>query len=217
MKKIVICAALFAAATSLLSALDFAVGARAAFGLGVGTDVKMDDTDLNLGKTMDVDGLVFGKLWFTENIILQAELGTTAHKVGMTTKGDELSTSGSDSRDASGYLTFDTLDVPLLVGYDIPLGDSFSLTPFFGPQVSFVLGKAESGGDFSGTFKPKSPVLFDVVFGASAAYNLGPGAIVGDVRYNLGLIPLTVKDSGDDLFTPRALLFGLGYQLKFEK
>ena len=109
---------------------------------------------------------------------------------------------------------FNTLDIPVLVGYNLELSDGLTVTPFAGPQLSLVLGKGKLGGDMDGDLEFKSSVLFDLVLGANLGYEVGPGALVADLRYNLGLVALKDKDSGDKICTPRALGLSVGYQIK---
>jgi hypothetical protein len=206
MKKLVALAAAVAVSAASAFALDLTVGGRGAFGFGLGTSVDMEDVDLDMGKSMNFGGAVFGKIGITDTISVQPELGFTVHKVGMKV---------SDF-DVKGTGTFNTLDIPVLVGYNLEVADGLTVTPFAGPQLSFALGKCKMGGDFSdmGDAEFKSPLLFDIVLGANAAYEVGPGAVVADLRYNLGLIALKEKESEEKLFTPRALGVSLGYQMK---
>lgn len=204
MKKIIALAAAVAVSAVSAFALDVAVGARGAFGMGLGTSTY-DDIDLDMGKSLNFGGAVFGKIGITEQISVQPEIGFTHHTVGM--KMD----------DVKGTVGVNTLDIPVLVGYNLEVMDGFTVTPFLGPQLSFVLGKGKFGGDFSDfadDVEFKSPLLFDVVLGANCAYEVGPGAIVADLRYNLGLIALKDKEEGEKLVTPRALGLSVGYQLK---
>ena len=204
MKKIIALAAAVAVSAVSAFALDLAVGARGAFGMGLGTSTY-DDFDLDMGKSLNFGGAVFGKIGITEQISVQPEIGFTHHTVG------------EKMDDVKGTIGFNTLDIPVLVGYNLEVMDGFTVTPFLGPQLSFALGKGKFGGDFSDfadDVEFKSPLLFDIVLGANAAYEVGPGAIVADLRYNLGLIALKEKESESKLVTPRALGLSVGYQLK---
>ena len=206
MKKILAFAAAVAVSAVSAFALDVAVGARGAFGMGLGTDIHADgDEKLDMGKSLNFGGAIFGKIGITEQISVQPEIGFTHHTVG------------EKMDDYKGTVGFNTLDIPVLVGYNLEVMDGFTVTPFLGPQLSFALGKGKFGGDFSDfadDVEFKSPLLFDVVLGANCAYEVGPGAIVADLRYNLGLIALKEKESEEKLVTPRALGLSLGYQLK---
>ncbi len=205
MKKIIALAAAVAVSAVSAFALDLAVGARGAFGMGLGTSTY-DDIDLDMGKSLNFGGAVFGKIGITEQISVQPEIGFTHHTVGL-----KVDAGGETYK---GTVGVNTLDIPVLVGYNLEVMDGFTVTPFLGPQLSFVLGKGKFGGDFDGDVEFKSPLLFDIVLGANAAYEVGPGAIVADLRYNLGLIALKEKESEEKLVTPRALGLSVGYQLK---
>lgn len=210
MKKLIAFVAATFAAVSLASAADITIGARGAFGLGLGTSVE-DPLELDTGKCLDFGFTAFGKIGLTEAIAIQPELGFTHHTVGM--KYDlDLGMFGSYS--AKGTMGVNTLDFAVLGVYDIAINDAFTVSPFAGPQLGFVLGKGNGGGDMDGDVEFKSPILFDIVLGAGVSYKVGPGAIVGDLRYNLGLIALKEKDSEKTLCTPRALKLSVGYQIK---
>ena len=206
MKKLIAFVAATFAAVSLASAADITIGARGAFGLGLGTSVE-DPLELDTGKCLDFGFTAFGKIGLTEAIAIQPELGFTHHTVGM--KFD-MGPFGS----MKGTVGVNTLDFAVLGVYDIAINDAFAVSPFAGPQLGFVLGKGNGGGDMDGDVEFKSPILFDIVLGAGVSYKVGPGAIVGDLRYNLGLIALKDKDREETLCTPRALKLSVGYQIK---
>ena len=128
--------------------------------------------------------------------------------------------------------SYNAIDIPVLVGWDIGIGDSLTVTPLAGVKGTFVVGKAKFKEDYDNyddyeiedypdSFDHKNKFLFGLVFGVSAAYKLGPGALVGDVRYNLGLTNVGVKFDEPDyhkkvsIATPRDLQFSLGYQIAF--
>ena len=208
MKKIIALAVTMAAAVTMATA-EITVGARGIFGLGLGTTVSSDFDDLgmevDLGKSLDFGFAAFVKIPVWEALGVQPELGFTHHQVGL--KWDF----GIVTLEGTGAIN--TIDLPVLVTYDIAINDAFSVTPFLGPQLSFPLGKVAMGGDFDGDGDIDSKVLFSIVLGANVSYKVGPGAIVGDLRYNLGLTPLKSDDT--DMLTLRALLFSVGYQIQF--
>lgn len=242
MKKFLVFVAAMVATVALSSAQDFTIGARGAFATGFGTDVAKEDkglygdfdysdteVDLDLAKTMNFGGAIFAKIGITDTVSVQPEIGFTYHKIGI--KFDKYAKEArvEDSQLVSittadvsekGIVSFTTIDIPVLIGYDIEVSDGFILTPFAGPQLSLIVGKEKASGDFllGDDFKFSSPFLFDLVFGANVAFDVGPGAIVADIRYNFGLTPLYQKlgSFGQcwEFGTPRALGVSLGYQMK---
>lgn len=102
----------------------------------------------------------------------------------------------SDATDAEGALKLDYLEVPLLVGLEIPLENS-SVTPsvFAGPDVGFKLGCDLEGIDCGEAY---NSVDFGLVFGAGLAFQLRTVAIVVDGRYGLGLTN-TLDTGGTDV------------------
>lgn len=118
------------------------------------------------------------------------------------------------------------IDIPVLVGWDFKIGDNLTVTPLVGPKISIPVGEfsaeieASSGGvslNVPYNLDIDTSVLFSIVVGAGVAYKVGPGAIVGDLRYNIGASELKTEDSGEKIAiaTPRSLQLSVGYQISF--
>ena len=188
----------------------------------LGFDVSVDsDVSVNLGKTLGFGGAAFVKVPIWNALGVQPELGFTYNTIGIDTTIDAsvqgsyygVSVDESYSDDATITVSYTTLDIPVLITYDIAVNDALTVTPMPGPQLSIPLGKAKLGGDGDGDADIDSKVLFGIVLGVNGAFNVGPGAIVADLRYNLGLPALKSEDL--EVATPRALAISLGYQMKF--
>lgn len=207
MKKLIAFAVAAVAAVSLATA-EITVGARGIFGIGLGTTLsdKIEDSgnDLDLGGTLSVGGTAFVKIPIVASLVVQPELGFTYNMVGLDNSGFEMDCS------------YNAIDIPVLVGWDFKVGDSLTVTPLVGPKLSIPVGKftMKSEGYDDQDFDIDSPVLFSIVVGAGVAYKVGPGAIVGDLRYNIGVSSLKMKEDSD-VATPRGLQLSVGYQISF--
>jgi hypothetical protein len=60
-------------------------------------------------------------------------------------------------------------------------------------------------------------ITFGAVAGIYAGYPLGPGRLIGDVRFLFDFNPLKSKQGGssNDFLTRRGLVFALGYEFSF--
>lgn len=126
---------------------------------------------------------------------------------------------------ASISATYTSLELPILVTYDIGLGP-VTLTLLLGPNISFPINKMKITTsssiitDRSGTneWNIANKAIFGITGGAAVALRLGPGSLVTDIRYINDFTPVKAgeKDSENpmDLFTRRALALSLGYQIR---
>ncbi len=159
---------------------------------------------------------LFGKYNFTPTFGLQAELSIIGNN-GLKYEIDFYD-------DMYGYVTgsmtysYTSLDIPVLLSFDVISRERFCFTLFAGPYISFPTYKLKVSveeGSVSGTDQGDidSAVIFGLTGGVSSAFSLGKGAIIADIRYNLDFIPINVENT--NLFTRRFLAISAGYQLKF--
>lgn len=216
MKKLL---AVVAAGVVLVSALSaqITVGGKGTLALNVGTSVEKA-----MFGGMDVDtGLLVGgggSLFVRYNLPSLPALGFQADVGIMANNGFSAEVSGTlggmkYSFSAKG--TYTSLELPVLVTYDLAAGP-VTITLLAGPNLSFPLGKAKVEqsvpSDATEKWDIDSKVLFGLTAGAAVAYPLGPGAIVGDLRYTTDFNK--VKVEGQEAMTRRALTFSAGYQIK---
>ena len=204
MKKLIAFAVAAAAAVSVATAqIDLTVGARGIFGIGVGSTLGLSEKqNLDLGKSLNFGGAAFAKVPLYKGLGAQVEVGFTYNSYGTKTNGVKNS------------LSYKAIDIPLLVAYDVKVNNELTITPLFGPKFSIPIGKAtpDKGSDVD----IYNSVLFGIVAGVSGSYKVGPGAVVGDIRYNAGVSQFT---TGKDVkvstggFHPNNLQFSVGYQM----
>lgn len=227
-----------AVASLLMSASVFAaglegitVGGRGAIGTAFGTSVEDGDVDSVFPPDVGITGFIKIPVP-VKHLSVQAELGITYKALSL--KVDETETNYNynivPDYDSNGYLvgshseivpytykisyssdcSWWQIDLPILITYDFEINDKLTVSPELGPKISFPLGDFDFDG-FDGSID--SHVLFGIDFGCGMYYKVGPGAIVGDLRYDLGLTKLKVED--EDIMTPRALTFSIGYCYTF--
>ena len=210
MKKLIAFAVAAVAAVSVATAqIDLTVGARGIFGIGVGTTLGWGEKEnLDLGNSLDFGGAAFAKVPLYKGLGAQVEIGFTYNSYGRKEEGVKYSYS------------YKAIDIPLLVAYDVKVNNELTITPLFGPKFSIPVGKATGkSGSSEADVDIYNSVLFGIVTGVSASYKVGPGAVVGDIRYNNGVSHFATgkkddnKYNGGGEFVPRNLQFSVGYQM----
>lgn len=94
------------------------------------------------------------------------------------------------------------LDIALLVGYDIPVGErGFSIRPFLGPKVGIPLGKlfmvTEGPDNYSDTDSIKVSTTIGMDFGLAFSAQIGAKLVYGaDVRYGFDFNYTKNKEDG---------------------
>lgn len=202
MKKII---ALFAAAVMSTAAVfaDFSAGARAGAGINI---FEFDDADLESNVKCGFTAAVFADIDIpaVDGLVFQPEVVFTKHVFGY----DIVDTGVTFEIEVSA----NTLEFPLLLGYKIKAGESFTIMPFAGPRVSFNLGdiKMKSMG-MSQSLELDNVVNFGITAGCSAFLNVGPGSFVFDVRYNRDFTSL---ESETEIGVYQSIDISAGYTIK---
>ncbi|MCH5282791.1 MAG: PorT family protein [Treponema sp.] len=118
------------------------------------------------------------------------------------------SNNGKKMVEKYGGDTFETefsylcLDIALLVGYDIPVGErGFSIRPFLGPKVGIPLGKlfmvTEGPDNYSDTDSIKVSTTIGMDFGLAFSAQIGAKLVYGaDVRYGFDFNYTKYKEDG---------------------
>lgn len=199
-------------------------------GTGVNTEL---DTTVQPFKSFLAGGAVIGRISFdaVPGLFIQPELGFSHNRVGIKQK-----LTGSQSRKVFGStikveleaesessVAYNSIDFPILVGYDFEVGSGMVVSPFAGLSLSIPVGSVSSSvGNFSGdvvtymdgTQYSKEPYKDDDKKSSTGSedvvVSLNPGAIVGvgfgykfdqhnmimgDLRYLLDFTP--VKENVD--------------------
>jgi hypothetical protein len=139
----------------------------------------------------------FGGYAFNEKLSLQVELDF------MLNQGGEVS---------SEDIEYNSLDIPVLVKYAF-LQNPLVVGVAVGPQISIPLGDIKVASEDIGA----DGITFGAVAGLYAGYPLGPGRIIGDLRFLFDFNQLKASESGvdADVLARRALIFTVGYEFSF--
>ncbi|MBR2361689.1 MAG: outer membrane beta-barrel protein [Spirochaetaceae bacterium] len=220
MKKIIAMAVVAAVAVSMVCA-QITVGAKGTFGMNLGSklDGELPD-DAKNAFMVNGGGSIYGRynLPFLPALGVQLEFGLTANN-GAGVKVEML---GVEMTETYSYLS---LDFPLLVTYDIPVG-SIMITPMVGVNFSVPVGSPKVTINVDGE-KDSAKVdgvkvagfIPGIVAGVEVGIPAGPGSVTAGLSYVNDFTPVKMKaEEGDakvDLLTRRNFNISLGYALKF--
>ena len=217
-------------------ALNFSVGARGNFNMGLGTTFEKDsqeymdsvkDSGIDVSYPLVVGGGfgVYGHVGFFDfanNLSLGAtlEFGLNFHNG----KSYKFKMSGVE---AKGKVYAHSIDIPLMITLKVPVAETVKLDFGLGPNFSIPFGAGFVVGDEKSTLKDNyDKVTYNMniglVFDADVGFKVGPGYVLVDVRYLLDFTPTTAKpkdygSSADkvEYFYRRSLNIGVGYEFNF--
>lgn len=218
MKKLLVSAVVAVMIVSVATA-QITVGAKGIFGIGAGTSLEQDFGGADVSKKILLGGGV--GIHVRYNLPMLAALGFQTELDLLANNGIgtemEIPTMGSIKQDTF----YASLELPVLATYDFNVGP-VTLTALAGPHLSFPLGKMDIQGEMFGNpgnaqYPIDSKVLFGMTFGMAVGFPVGPGSIVGDIRYLNDFSKLRVGegDASSDMLTRRTLNISLGYQMTF--
>lgn len=235
MKKIVLVLTTALLFVSLASA-QITIGAKGIFTLNAGTKEAEDFQNLkndistvveHVGASFDSQLVVGGGggLFVRYNMPFLSSLGIQTGLDVLANNGykvEAAKTISEKTYSASISATYTSLELPILITYDIGLGP-VTLTLLLGPNISFPINKmkvttALNSSSATDEWNIANKAMFGITGGAAVALRLGPGSLVTDIRYINDFTPVKAgeKDSENpmDLFTRRALALSLGYQIR---
>ncbi len=226
MKKIIAMAVVAAVAVSMVCA-QITVGAKRTFGMNLGSKVSDEAKDI-FARNDDAKNAfmvnsgdsIYGRynLPFLPALGVQLEFGLTANNGA----GLKAEYEGVEMTATASYLS---LDFPLLVTYDIPVG-SIMITPMVGINFSvpvgspkFVFKTDENEASMDRGDLKDTGFIPGIVAGVEVGIPVGPGSITAGLSYVNDFTPVKLKSDGFDekvdLLTRRNFNISLGYALKF--
>jgi hypothetical protein len=211
---------LIMAGTAVYGAGPF-FGAKLGLGIGFhGNGEWMEDLveELkDLGASVDEkSGVAFvlspyGGYYFSDKVAVQVE---TNFMFGQK-KTWEMSYGGQSLGEIEGK--YSSLDIPLLLRFDF-INKPALFGILAGPYISLPLGDIEiaSTGEASMTVDPDG-ITAGIAAGIYGGYPIGPGRIIGDVRFIMDFNALKGKDSGvtEELLKRRGINITVGYEFLF--
>ena len=225
MKKIIaLVAAATLAASVVCAQVGVSVGAKGTFGMNLGSQLDKEAKDSmgpDVKDTFMVNG--GGQIYGRYNMPFHAPLGVQLG-FGVTANngaGMEAEQQESKAKVSVSYLS---LDIPLLITYDIPAGPVV-IMPFVGPNFSIPVGEPKERMEVDGTDMSGSSGMSvtgfvpGIVAGVAVGLPLGPGSLMFDLSYVNDFTPVKAKmegvDEKTDLLIRRNFNISLGYELKF--
>ncbi len=210
--------------------MAFAVSAVSAFAVEAALGVR-GDVSMNLGSTFSGDGadyygtssdMVWGGGFSLYGVI--DFYNTEQFAIGVQ---PELGIQFNNGVKKSKYgftntITNHTFEIPVLLTMKYNVTPNVYFGGGIGPYVSFQMGKMKSRVEGSG-FDPTTTdhsskgATFGVAFDLKTGVKAGSGYFVFDVRYllNFNATRAEIMGETEDVFTRRALTFGVGYEVKF--
>ena len=214
MKKIILALVLLCVIFPLAFS-SVSVGVRANGGLNLGTKEATDSVDIPDKKVLPGFGAGLYARWDLPIVpFLGIQSGLDFYS------GNGMKFAGEKSSLAFSY---NTLDIPVLVTFRLPLG-LVKTTLYAGPNFSFPVGKlnAKTESDDSGAEKETSDMDSTMVFGMQAGIDtslgLGPLDLVLGLRYINDFANTKVKildGVSEDFLTRRNLILSLGVEFGF--
>ena len=226
MKKIIAMAVVAAVAVSMVCA-QITVGAKRTFGMNLGSKVSDEakeifarNDDAKNAFMVNSGDSIYGRynLPFLPALGVQLEFGLTANNGA----GLKAEYEGVEMTTTASYLS---LDFPLLVTYDIPVG-SIMITPMVGINFSvpvgspkFVFKTDENKASMDRGDLKDTGFIPGIVAGVEVGIPVGPGSVTAGLSYVNDFTPVKLKSDGFDekvdLLTRRNFNISLGYALKF--
>jgi hypothetical protein len=107
----------------------------------------------------------------------------------------------------------DYIHVPILFRAGVPLAEGFDFDFEVGPSLAFLMSCSVSVGDGEDTDCPDDTVKgfdYGIIAGGGFSWAAGPGDVLVDIRYDLGLTAIYDVEDSPDVKTS-ALQFLIGY------
>lgn len=225
MKKIVVFAAIFVAVTSLATAeIGLAVGAKGVAGFPAGTTLE---SKLGSGEkmvpTVNGGGAVFIRYELPLALPLDSKLGVQVDVGFNANNGVAIEYEIPILGKFKEINSFNTVDIPLLVTYRLPVLGLLDVRVGVGPNFGIVLGKVKRDEYLNGTKQATgeddvaSKLLIGLLADVGVGFNLGPGALLVDVRFLNDFTKLATGDKNNksDVLTRRNLSLSVGYEMRF--
>lgn len=130
-----------------------------------------------------------------------------------------------DADNGDNKIKVQTIEAPVLLEFFLPIPtEAVDVSVFAGPAVAFITAiKYEYSGDSgdeegdiedAGLGIEKNDIDLSIAFGSAVSFGAGPGMVLIDLRYNLGL--LTVVDgAGDPELKTGTFGISVGYGFPF--
>lgn len=233
MKKLLVSCVLCAFAASFVAAQTF--GVKGNFNMNLGSSFsdemkdgfkELEESGVNVSYPMIVGG--GAGVYFRYNLPSIPSLGFQG-ELGLAFNNGVSAKIGSSESYMKVSVSYTSLEIPVLLTYDIGISDSIKLRLLAGPNFSIPLGKAKSTVEYNygGTSNKEdyegdiSHFAFGIAAGVAGSFDVGPGAIIAELRYtnDFSKIQSIEEAEGEtykqDAMIRRNLSISAGYESKF--
>jgi hypothetical protein len=228
MKKILIVTLVFLMAVTSIHAQQagqFSLGGRVGLGAGLNDPLNFEayarqefypDLDSVSHKPcLQFNIVLYGNYAFSNMLSIQTELNFMLYQ------GYDLSLSFTgNERSREAEVSYNSLDIPLLVKINF-FHDPSRFGILAGPHVSIPLGRAEFYREYHGEKEDKFSIDTFATYGLTAGlfggYQVGPGRIVGDLRFifDFSAVETIVAGTTYKFMERKAITMSLGYEISF--
>lgn len=212
MKKIFICCLVFVLAVFSASARTrFSLGIKSVFGFPLGTALAYRTPNTQTALTASAGGGVYARYNFPLNLPAKSWLGMQVDVVITARNGIGEKKEGTSKL----FYMFDTLDIPLLLVYQLPIGKT-NLRLAVGPNISFLCSKVNvsletKNSDEHRLLETQSPFLLGIVGDFGFSISVNSISLLLNLRY---LNDFSVLRAGNaDILTRRNLILSLGIEM----
>jgi hypothetical protein len=198
------------AADASIGNTHFAVGVRAGAGFEINAahaDMVGDESPLPKEEsTVAFNAALFFAYRFNDRFGIQPELNVMAN--------NGIKATYANGTEVNAAYT--SLDIPIILQYNIIL-HPILVRIFAGPYIAIPVGKinVEVGGASGAAGVENTGVMWGVTGGFGVGYKLGPGNIIGDLRYINDFTENKIRYDGQEMkgFLRRSINLTVGYEL----
>ncbi|MFP3090690.1 PorT family protein [Treponema sp. TIM-1] len=150
----------------------------------------------------------YGGYYFTDKLAVQGEFNFMFGQK----KTWEITIPGYSTEEIEGK--YSSLDIPLLIRFDFITKPAL-FGALAGPYLSIPLGDIELSSDRYSIDLDSDGVTDGIAVGLYGGFPIGPGRIIGDVRFIIDFNPVKVKESGETLevLKRRGINITAGYEI----
>jgi hypothetical protein len=154
----------------------------------------------------------YGGYYFTDKLAVQGEFNFMI--------GQKKTWKPSDARYSPKRTgKYSSLDIPVLIRFDF-INKPALFGALAGPYLSFPLGDVELSQAGNRTYDADAKgITAGIALGVYGGYPIGPGRIIGDIRFIIDFNPLKAKNYGEtiEVIKRRGLNITAGYEISLGK
>ena len=210
MKRFLLAALIFMMAFTVVFAQDagtFSAGIRGGLGIGFNDNKDVDFAGYKTDSLLHPVIAAYGYYTFAPNMAVQFETNIMINQ-GLKYSANILGWS------ANFEVSYMSLDIPVMFRYTF-LNQPVNVGLVAGPHISIPISKVKLSSSGSSTETDMEGFGFGATAGVFVGYPLGPGRIIGDLRFLFDFAHPKVKGRPTPFMNRRALNISVGYEMTF--